>query len=125
MVAGVGRMRLALLGVLCALCASAFTGLGATAASASSVNAIVTASDCEGSSCSNFQVSFWGPPIRPYQSGKVCFKGKCLKTKSDSVGLFTANFNSFGPYSSGSKAKPSLSYKGRSYKRQVWINCGC
>ena len=121
---GAIRVRRYLLLALGLVCAVALAGAAAGPASAS-VNAVVSASDCTGSSCSNFQVSFWGSPIRPYQSGKVCFKGKCLKTKSDSVGLFTANFNAFGPYSSGSKTKPSLSYKGTTYKRQVWINCGC
>ena len=110
--------------LLVALCLAGAL-LGSAAPARASVNAIVTASDCQGSSCSNFQVSFWGYPLKPRKSGKGGFKGSCLKTKSNSVGLFTANFNGVGPHSSGSKSKPSLRYDGRSYKRQVWITCGC
>lgn len=111
--------------LLVALCVTGAL-LGPVAGSAwGSVNAIVTASDCQGSSCSNFQVSFWGYPLKARKSGKVCFKGSCLKTKSNADGLFTANFNAVGPHDNGSKTKPSLRYDGRTYKRQVRITCGC
>lgn len=108
---------------MCLLGAAALAG-GVAPASAS-VNAIANASNCSGSSCSNFKVSMWGSPIRPYKSGTICFKGRCQSIESNSAGLFVANFNSVGPYKNGSKTTARLSYRGRYYNRTVWISCGC
>ncbi len=108
----------------CLLGASALAGPGAGQASAS-VYAIANASNCEGSSCSNFRVTMWGSTIAPNRSGKICFKGKCLSLQSNSVGVFFADFNVTGPYRNGSKTSARLSYRGRTYNRNVWINCGC
>ena len=118
---GVSRNRSAL---AIALGAAALMAFGTGSASAS-VNAIATASNCEGSSCSNFRVTMWGSTIKPNKSGKICFKGKCVSIQSNSEGVFFADFNVTGPYKNGSKTSARLSYKGRSYNRNVWINCGC
>jgi hypothetical protein len=109
---------------LCVLGASALAGTFAGQASAD-VYAIATASDCSASSCSNFRVMAWGSTIRPNKSGTVCFKNKCLKTQSNSAGVFTADFNAIGPYKNGSKTSARLKYGGTTYNRNVWINCGC
>ena len=124
MVTGVRRTRPALLFAACVLAASAFLALGVAQASAD-VNATAGASNCPGSSCGNFRVTLWGSTIRPNQSGKVCFEGKCLNLTSNSVGVFFADFNAIGPYKNGTKTKTSLTYKGRKYTRTVWIDCGC
>ena len=119
-----GRIRPAVAAVLGMLAAAVIMGPGAGQASAD-VYAIATASDCSGSSCSNFRVMAWGSTIKPNRSGTVCFKNKCLKTQSNSAGVFTADFNAIGPYKNGSKTSARLSYGGRYYNRNVWINCGC
>jgi hypothetical protein len=110
-----------------ALCALALPVLLAAAPgnAYASVNAILTASDCSGSSCSNFRVTLWGSTIKPNRTGKVCFKGKCVKNQSNSEGVLFADFNATGPYRNGSKTSTRLTYGGRSYKRNVWVNCGC
>lgn len=117
-------MRPFLLLALCLLGASALAGAGAAPASAS-VYAIANASNCSGTSCSNFKVSMWGSTIRPYKSGTICFKGRCQSIKSNAAGLFFANFNAVGPYKNGSKTTARLNYRGRYYNRTVWISCGC
>lgn len=121
MVAGITWTRAALVG---AACAAVFLGLGAANAFAT-VNATANASDCSGTSCSNFRVSMWGSTISPNRSGTVCFNGHCLSTKSNSEGVFIADFNTVGPYKSGSKTTARLSYRGRYYNRSVRITCGC
>jgi hypothetical protein len=118
------RIRPAVLAALCVLGASVLLGPGAGQASAT-VYAIATASDCSGSSCSNFRVMAWGSTIKPNRSGTVCFKNKCLKTQSSSVGVLTADFNVIGPYRNGSKTSARVKYGGTTYNRNVWINCGC
>ena len=124
MVVGARRTRSVLLLAGCLLAALVLMGLGAGQASAD-VNATAGASNCDGASCSNFRVTMWGSTIAPNKSGKICFKGKCLSVQSNSVGVFYADFNVTGPYKNGSKTSASLSYKGRKYNRNVWIDCGC
>ena len=109
---------------ICALGAAVLMGPSAVSASAS-VNAFATASNCTGSSCSNFRVTLWGSTIRPYKSGTVCFKGRCVKSKSNSEGVIFADFNGIGPYKDDTKTTARLSYRGRYYNRSVRIVCAC
>lgn len=124
MALGAIKIRPALLLTLCALAAAALMGPGAVTASAS-VNAFASASDCTGGSCSNFRITVWGSTIKPNRSAKVCFKGSCVTNESNSEGVVFADFNGVGPYKNGSKTSTRVTYKGRSYNRNVWIACGC
>ncbi|MFM9127632.1 MAG: hypothetical protein ACKOTA_08770 [Solirubrobacterales bacterium] len=124
MVATAGKTRPALLLFVCALGAAVLMGPGAVSASAS-VNAFASASDCTGTSCSNFRITLWGSTIKPSSSAKVCFKGRCVKSKSNSAGIIFADFNGVGPYKDDTKTTARLSYRGRYYNRSVRIVCDC
>ena len=124
MASGTFRPRLALLIATGALGAVALVGPGAVSASAS-VNAFASASNCTGTSCANFRVTLWGSTIRPNKSATVCFKNRCVKTKSNSEGVIFADFNGVGPYKDDTKTTARLNYRGRYYNRSVWITCNC